>query len=182
MAKYSKLLCEDYKVRGFLRKKIVSMAKIHDIGKIKIDDQILKKAGELSWEEYEEMKKHSEYGCQLLEEIDLFEDSLEIIKHHHEHYDGTGYPWQLAGEEIPLGARLLNICDSFDVMTTGRSYKKPLNKQQVITEMKKNSGKQFDPEIVEAMVSLIERGKLAGAFNGSARKKQTRLREAMNTE
>ncbi|MGM0445079.1 MAG: HD-GYP domain-containing protein [Bacillota bacterium] len=164
VANYTKKLCDTIKVNQRKKEKIVNMAKIHDIGKIYVDDQILKSDDILDEEEFNEMKKHSYYGYELLKDIDMLNDDLEIILHHHEFYNGNGYPDGIKGEEIPLGARILNICDSFDVMTTGRSYKKALNKKETIEELKNCSKKQFDPELVEAMVDLIEEGTFNSSF------------------
>src|SRR6056297_798327 len=164
VANYTKKLCETINVNQRKKEKIVNMAKIHDIGKIYVDDQILKSDKILDEKDFSEMKKHSYYGYELLKDIDMLNDDLEIILHHHEFYNGNGYPDGIEGEEIPLGARILNICDSFDVMTTGRSYKKALNKEETIEELKNCSEKQFDPELVDAMVKLIENGTFENSF------------------
>jgi HD-GYP domain-containing protein (c-di-GMP phosphodiesterase class II) len=110
------------------------------------------------------MKKHSEYGYELLKDIDMLNDDLEIILHHHEFYNGNGYPKGIKEKEIPLGSRILNICDSFDVMTTGRSYKKALNKEETIREFKRCAGKQFDPELADEIIELIKNGELDESF------------------
>jgi len=164
VANYTKKLCETINVNQRKKEKIVNMAKIHDIGKIYVDDQILKSDKILDEKDFSEMKKHSYYGYELLKDIDMLNDDLEIILHHHEFYNGNGYPDGIEGEDIPLGARILNICDSFDVMTTGRSYKKALNKEETIEELKNCSKKQFDPELVDAMVKLIENGTFESSF------------------
>jgi len=164
VANYTKKLCDTVKVTQRKKEKIINMAKIHDIGKIYVDDEILKSDKILSEKDFSEMKKHSYYGYELLKDIDMLNDNLEIILHHHEFYNGNGYPDGIEGENIPLGARILNICDSFDVMTTGRSYKKALNKEETIEELKNCSEKQFDPELVDAMVKLIENGTFENSF------------------
>jgi HD-GYP domain-containing protein (c-di-GMP phosphodiesterase class II) len=164
VANYTKKLCDTINVNQRKKEKIVNMAKIHDIGKIYVDDEILKSDKILSEKDFSEMKKHSYYGYELLKDIDMLNDDLEIILHHHEFYNGNGYPDGIEGEEIPLGARILNICDSFDVMTTGRSYKKALNKEETIEELKNCSEKQFDSELVDAMVKLIENGTFENSF------------------
>ena len=124
----------------------------------------MKKSDKLSDAEYEEMKNHSLYGYELLKDIDIMKKDLEIIHYHHEKYDGTGYPDGLEGEEIPEGARILNICDAFDVMTTGRTYKASMSKKQVIEDFKECSGGQFDPEVVENMLDLIKSGRFDDSF------------------
>ncbi|MGM0603163.1 MAG: HD-GYP domain-containing protein [Bacillota bacterium] len=145
--------------------KIVNIAKIHDIGKISVDDEILKSSEKLTRAEYVKMKKHSHYGYELLKDIDMINDDLEIILYHHERYDGNGYPEGLISDEIPIGARILSVCDAFDVMTTGRSYKRAMNKIEVIEELKDCSGTQFDPEVVKHMIKLIDGGFFDSSFD-----------------
>jgi HD-GYP domain-containing protein (c-di-GMP phosphodiesterase class II) len=161
---YTKKLCTKLNINPRKKEKIVNMAKIHDIGKIYVDDEILKSDDVLDDEEFAEMKKHSYYGYELLKDIDMLNDDLEIILHHHEFYNGNGYPDGIQEKEIPLGSRILNICDSFDVMTTGRSYKRALSKQETIEEFEKCSGRQFDPELAETMIELIKSGELDDSF------------------
>jgi len=146
--------------------KIVNVAKIHDIGKIYVNDSILKSSDKLSDEEYEEIKRHSEYGYKLLSDIDILKDELEVIMHHHEKWDGSGYPDGISGDEIPIGARILNITDSFDVMTTGRKYKPSMTKIETIEELRECSGGQFDPDIAKEMIELIEDGFFDNSFQG----------------
>jgi len=124
----------------------------------------LKSSDKLSWEEYEEIKRHSEYGYKLLKDIDILKEELKVILHHHEKWDGSGYPDGLEGEDIPVGARLLNITDSFDVMTTGRKYKPAMNKAETIQELKDCSGTQFDPDMAAEMIKLIEDGFFDNSF------------------
>lgn len=161
---YTKKLCTKLNINPRKKEKIVNMAKIHDIGKIYVDDEILKSDDVLDDEEFAEMKKHSYYGYELLKDIDMLNDDLEIILHHHEFYNGNGYPDGIQEKEIPLGSRILNICDSFDVMTTGRSYKRALSKEETIEEFEKCSGRQFDPELAETMIELIKSGDLDDSF------------------
>jgi len=164
VAAYTDKLCRELKLNNRQREKIVNMAKIHDIGKINVDDKILKKKGNLTDEEYEEMKMHSRFGYNLLEEIDLMKNNLDIILYHHERYDGNGYPEGIEKDEIPLGARILSVCDAFDVMTTGRTYKPSKSKVEIIEELKDCAGSQFDPEIVEIMLKVIRKGELEICF------------------
>ena len=164
VANYTQKLGETMDLRKGTIDKIINMAKIHDIGKIYVDDKILKKSDNLTDAEYEEMKRHSRYGFELLQDIDLLKEDLDIILHHHERYDGTGYPEGIKEEEIPLGSRILSVCDAFDVMTTGRTYKPPLNKKEVIHELKDCSAEQFDPHIADKMITLIKKGKFDDSF------------------
>lgn len=155
VARYTKTFCQDLGLSRSRTERIVNMAKIHDIGKINVEDEILKSSAFLTREESVEMKKHSQYGYELLEDIDLLRRDLKIILYHHERYDGNGYPEGKKGQEIPLGARILNICDSFDVMVTGREYKPPKDKNEIIREFEDCAGKQFDPELSSRMIKLI---------------------------
>ena len=164
VAKYTKALCKAWGISKLKTERIVNISRIHDIGKIKVPDKILKSKKRLSDEEYEEIKNHSEYGYEILEDINLMKEDIDIILHHHERFDGKGYPQGLTGKEIPKGARILSICDAFDVMTTGRCYKRALTKKEVIKEIKKCSGNQFDPDIVKTMIDLIKQGEFDDCF------------------
>ena len=158
VAYYTYHLCKEMGLSRTKSEKIINVAKIHDIGKIYVNDEVLKSSDKLTNNQYEEIKKHAVYGYQLLKDIDILKEELKVILHHHERWDGTGYPDGLEGKEIPIGARVLNVTDSFDVMTTGRSYKAPLTKLETIEELKVCSGSQFDPEIAAEMINLIEDG------------------------
>ncbi len=133
---------------------------LHDIGKIGVPDAILNKTSRLTDEEYEIMKTHTLIGGEILKDFTLIPHVDEGARFHHEHYDGSGYPNGLKGEEIPLNARIIGIADAFDAMTANRIYRKALSLDYTIEEMKKASGKQFDPGLVEIMLELLENGKL----------------------
>jgi putative nucleotidyltransferase with HDIG domain len=131
---------------------------LHDLGKIGIPDFILTKTTALSPEEWEFVKSHSLKGAQILEPLVFLGDVIELIRSHHERYDGKGYPDGKKGEEIPLGARIIAISDAYDAMTSARAYRKiPLTKQQTIEEIKRNSGSQFDPKVVEAFLRVVDK-------------------------
>ncbi len=125
-------------------------ALLHDIGKIGIPDEILRKPGKLSEEEWQIMKQHPMLGYKILKNIKQLNDVAEIVLHHHERFDGTGYPVGLRGEEIPLGSRIFSVADTIDAMTSDRPYRKALTFEKTAEELKKWSGKQFDPKVVEA--------------------------------
>ena len=129
-------------------------AMLHDIGKIGVRDYILCKKGKLTFEEYEEMKKHAEYGAEILKHIKILDNALPGVRHHHERYDGTGYPQGLSGKEIDINARIIAVADSFDAMTTDRPYRKAMSKSNSIEELRRNAGTQFDPEVVEAFLRI----------------------------
>jgi len=137
--------------------KIEHAAALHDIGKIGVADSILRKAGPLDDEEWKEMRRHSELGYQILKSIDFFRGAAEIVYAHHEYYDGTGYPRGLAGEEIPLGARVFAVVDAYDAMTSRRPYRRAMNRDSALIEVARNSGTQFDPRVVEAFLAVIRR-------------------------
>ena len=128
----------------------------HDIGKIGIPDSILLKTDKLDDEEYSEIKNHPAIGAHILSNATIFKDISPIVKHHHERFDGHGYPGKLKGEEIPYLARIATVADSFDAMTSKRSYRDSLPIDVVKEEIKKNSGTQFDPEIAEVFLKILD--------------------------
>ena len=128
----------------------------HDIGKIGISDSILNKPEKLTQAEYDLMKKHPLIGIQILQGIEFLEESLPIIKHHHERVDGKGYPEGLKDKEIPLGARILAIADTFDAMTTDRPYRKGVSEKDAIEEILRNKGSQFDSELVDVFLKISQ--------------------------
>lgn len=129
---------------------------LHDLGKIGIKDDILSKETQLTNEEWEQIKLHSLKGAQILEPLNL-SGIVELVRQHHEHWDGGGYPQGLKGEEILLGARIIHLADAYDAMTTARSYRKiPFSKEEAVSEIKKNSGKQFDPKVVAAFLKVVD--------------------------
>ena len=128
----------------------------HDIGKIGIPDSILLKEAKLTDEEYSEIKNHPSIGAHILCNAEVFKDIIPIVKHHHERYDGRGYPGKLAGENIPYFARISAIADAFDAMTSKRTYRNSLPINIVREEIEKNLGTQFDPEIGKLFLNLID--------------------------
>jgi len=131
-------------------------AYLHDIGKIGIPPAILLKPGKLSRTEKAMIEKHPELGYQLLKKIQFLGGAAELVLNHHESYDGTGYPRGLRGEDIPLSARLFTVADTMDAMTSDRPYRKALPFEAVRKELKRLSGAQFDPQVVEIFFSLAE--------------------------
>jgi putative nucleotidyltransferase with HDIG domain len=134
-------------------------AMLHDIGKIAIPDHILLKPDELSEVEYDIIKSHSTIGNDILTPIALFEQERTVIRHHHENWDGSGYPDGLAGKAIPLLSRLIAVADAYDAMTTNRPYRLSMSHHEAVSELRRNSGIQFDPRVVEAFIRLFHDGK-----------------------
>ncbi|MEW6455314.1 MAG: HD domain-containing phosphohydrolase [Acidobacteriota bacterium] len=129
-------------------------ALLHDIGKIAIPDYILRKPEKLSPEEWETMKTHSEIGYNMMRKVKFLQPASIIVLYHHENYDGTGYPYGKKNDEIPLGARIFAVADALDALTSDRPYRKAYSFEYAREEIKKNSGTQFDPKIIEAFLSV----------------------------
>jgi ribonuclease P protein subunit RPR2 len=130
---------------------------LHDIGKVGIPEHILCKEGPLSVDEWTVMRNHPIIGAQIVAPIAFLRDAVDLIRHHHERFDGTGYPDGLAREEIPLPARVFAVVDSFDAMTSDRPYRGAIGVDRALSEIRAGSGTQFDPEIVSVFVDMIER-------------------------
>jgi len=130
---------------------------VHDIGKIGVPDAVLAKPGPLTEEEWEQMRRHPELGYRMLKRVPTLGEVAEIVHCHHETYDGTGYPRGLKGEEIPLGARIFALVDAYDAITSDRPYRKARSCEDALAELRRCSGTQFDPRIVQAFVRAVER-------------------------
>ena len=146
----SKKECKDICIAGTL----------HDIGKIGIPERILTKEGKLTPDEWHSMRQHPVLGSQILTPISGFENIAKYVKSHHEKFNGRGYPYGLAGEEISLGGRILAIADAFTTMTDGRIYRQPIPLDKAITELKFCAGTHFDPTIVHAALEIISQSEV----------------------
>ena len=133
---------------------------LHDIGKMGLDQDVLSNSGALTDLEWAEMKRHPELGHRILSEIHILKDAAEIVLSHHERFDGQGYPHGLAGEEIPLGARIFAVVDAYAAMTTNKPYRKLMRHEMAVKEIVRNSLTQFDPEVVRAFLEAEKRGLL----------------------
>lgn len=133
-------------------KEIATAGLMHDIGKIIISDDILNKPGKITEAEYQEIKRHTESGYQILRSVDAYSSLAENVLYHHERWDGRGYPRGLQGEEIPLIARIIAIADSYEAMTSNRPYREALSHEEAINELIRNSGTQFDPKIINLFI------------------------------
>ena len=127
----------------------------HDIGKIGVPDSILLKTSKLTDDEYSEIKNHPTIGAHILSNATIFQDAIPIVKHHHERYDGHGYPSKLVGDNIPYLARIAAVADSFDAMTSRRTYRDSLPLDVVKQEIEKNKGTQFDPQIADTFLDIL---------------------------
>ena len=156
VSEYSVLIAQRLGYNNNECEELRKAALLHDIGKIGIADNILKKASNLTDEEYAIMKSHVIKGAEILKEFTLLENISEGALYHHERYDGTGYIFGLKGDEIPLNARIIGLADTFDAMTANRVYRQQLNLDIVIDEIKKYSGSQFDPKLVKILLQLLD--------------------------
>ena len=132
-----------------------SVGLLHDIGKIAIDEKILNKIGELTADEWKEIKRHPEIGYRILNTVNDMSEMAKYVLYHHERWDGAGYPKGLIGDEIPMASRIITIADAYDVMISERSYKKALSKEFAIEELQKKSGSQFDPKLVKVFIQKV---------------------------
>jgi putative two-component system response regulator len=132
-------------------------APLHDVGKIGIREEILNKPGRLTPEEFEHVKQHVQIGLAILAPLSHLQTPLTYVEHHHERWDGTGYPRALAGDHIPLGARILCAADTFDALTSKRAYRDPMAPVAALEHLKVDVGKQFDPGVYDALVRVVSR-------------------------
>jgi HD-GYP domain-containing protein (c-di-GMP phosphodiesterase class II) len=154
---YSAIIAKNMKIDIEMLKKIEFAGLMHDIGKIGISENILKRAGKLSNEEKEVMQSHPIIGYNITVPMKFLSDIAPMILYHHERFDGKGYPENLAGEKIPLGARIIAVTDAYDAMISDRPYKKALTTKEAILELKNGSGTQFDSKIVDIFVDILEK-------------------------
>ena len=127
---------------------------LHDIGKLELDRAILDKPGTLDAYELEEIRTHPELGARMLRGIRSLRASLDCVLHHHERWDGNGYPYGLRGDEIPLEARILAVADAYDAMTSLRPYREPRTREEALAEVKRCAGTQFDPRLARVFLTL----------------------------
>jgi putative nucleotidyltransferase with HDIG domain len=132
---------------------------LHDVGKIGIDDSILNKPGKLTEEEFEAIKKHPEIGYNILKDINGLKNIVSIARYHHERYDGKGYPSGKSADELDFDVFIVQLADAVDAMTTDRPYRKALSEDEILNEVKKHSGTQFHPKVVEAYLRMAEKQK-----------------------
>jgi diguanylate cyclase (GGDEF)-like protein/putative nucleotidyltransferase with HDIG domain len=153
-------ICEDIAVAMNFEKDDINQIKtaglMHDIGKIGIDEKILNKPAELVKSEWKDMRKHPEIGCRILKSVSEFSHLSDFILQHHERLDGTGYPKGLKANEIPIEAKIIAVADAYDAITSERPYREGASKEKAIVEMRKNSGTQFDPYVLEVFLENLK--------------------------
>ncbi len=125
-------------------------AELHDVGKISVDPQLLRKFGKLTESEMAQLHAHAELAMRVIEEFDWLRPIVPMVRHHHERFDGTGYPEGLSGDDIPLGARIIGVAETFDVLTQKTPWREPMGCREAVEEVRRCSGAQFDPDVVEA--------------------------------
>jgi HD-GYP domain-containing protein (c-di-GMP phosphodiesterase class II) len=163
VAKYSVMIGQQLGLSAQELDKLRISALLHDVGKIGVDDRVLKKPGALNAEEFQIMKQHPSKGANIMRPVAQLKDMLPGIELHHEHIDGKGYPYGLKGDEIPLMARIISVSDTLDAMTTNRPYQSAREIEDALQVIHKNAGSKFDPKVVEALEAVVQSGKLRTA-------------------
>lgn len=154
VALFSELMAHELQLPPTVQQRIRVAAQLHDIGKIAIADQVLNKAGRLDRDEMIEIQRHPRIGYNILVRLPTFHEIATIVLHHHERFDGEGYPQRLAGEAIPLESRIISVADAFDAMTSNRPYRKALSVDEAIAEIRRHAGEQFDPAVTSSLARL----------------------------
>jgi len=154
-SRYSLGIAQEMKLNEEECKKIRTAAELHDIGKIGVGDLIIGKESPLSTQEFHTIQGHVLTGENILRPIEYLSFALPTVRHHHERYDGTGYPDRLKGNKIPLGARIVGVADAFDAMTTQRPYNSPMSMKEALGKLNSLRGEQFDPDVVDALVRFL---------------------------
>ncbi|HWB53900.1 MAG TPA: HD-GYP domain-containing protein, partial [Tepidisphaeraceae bacterium] len=154
VALLSRELAKKIKLPSTQVERIYMAGLLHDVGKIGVPEFVLQKTGKLTPEEFALMKKHPEIGGKILKNVKQIQDLLPGVLYHHERYDGKGYPAGLSGQSIPLFGRLICLGDSFDAMTSNRTYRKAMPIEVAMTEIRRAAGTQFDPELAEAFLEF----------------------------
>ncbi|MEI6831630.1 MAG: HD-GYP domain-containing protein [Candidatus Omnitrophota bacterium] len=157
VARYAIVISNELKLSAKEIELIRQACELHDLGKIGIEDSILLKTSSLTDSEWEQIKKHPTIGAKILEPLTFLGGVVDLVRQHHENYDGTGYPEGRKGDDILLGARIIHVADAYEAMRSARSYRKiPLTKEAAILEIKRNSGTQFDPRIVDVFLKVVD--------------------------
>jgi putative nucleotidyltransferase with HDIG domain len=160
VAKYSTLIGQELGLSIEELDKLRISALLHDVGKIGVEDRVLKKPGALTPEEFTLMKQHTVKGANIMRPVSQLKEVLPGIELHHEHIDGRGYPYGLSGPQIPLMARIIGVADTLDAMTTNRPYQTAMDLDYAMERIRVLAGTKFDPVVVTALESAVEHGKL----------------------
>ena len=158
VTRYSVILATELALTSEEIEKIRISAQLHDVGKIGIEDRILKKPGALTPEEFEIMKQHTTKGASILRPVEALKEMIPGIEGHHESLDGRGYPYGLKGEQLPLMPRVIMVADTFDAMTTNRPYQAAMDPEYVVRIINSLAATKFDPRVVAALTAVFERG------------------------
>jgi HD-GYP domain-containing protein (c-di-GMP phosphodiesterase class II) len=172
LADYADLLAGVLDLSEADKERIRCGAALHDVGKIGVSDAVLKKPGKLTPPEWAEIRLHPYIGGQLCKRVSFLQDAYPIVYHHHERFDGQGYPDGLRREDIPLGARIVSIADAFDAMTSQRPYRVAMSQARAIRELRRGAGRQWDPRLVDAFLEAIHTE--LPASNGHRRREEPR--------
>jgi putative nucleotidyltransferase with HDIG domain len=162
--KVALMIAEELGVPSESMEVLRSAAELHDIGKIGVPDAILRKAGKLTAEEWETMRRHPIVSEEICRPLGLPDEVLFLIKHHHERIDGKGYPAGLPPEQQPLLQRILVVADSFDAMRSRRPYRDVMSEEELLSELNRSAGRTMDPTVVEALKRLMDRGDLVPIY------------------
>jgi putative nucleotidyltransferase with HDIG domain len=158
VAKYAVAIAEDMSLSAKEVENIREACELHDLGKIGVEDSVLSKPSGLNAEEWQQIKQHPVIGAKILEPLTFLGVVVDFVKQHHEHYNGTGYPQGIKGDNILLGARIIHVADAYEAMRSVRPYRKePFSKEQAAEEIVKNAGTQFDPEVVKAFLRVVDK-------------------------
>ncbi|MGZ3569024.1 MAG: HD domain-containing phosphohydrolase [Thermodesulfobacteriota bacterium] len=160
VTQYSLAISKYLQLKPVEKKWLKITSVLHDVGKVGIEDQILKKPEQLTPEEFEMIKRHCNIGVEIIEHVRQLRESIPGVKYHHEQLDGKGYPSGLKGDEIPVLAKIVAVADTFDAMTTNRPYRKAMEKEAAIKELERCSGRQFDERVVEAFIQAYQKGEI----------------------
>jgi len=155
LVRYAMTIAEKLGLSLQKREEVMYAAILHDIGKIGVREEVLNKPASLTPEEYEEMKSHPAKGAEIVKKIKSLKSVVPLVYHHQERYDGKGYPEGLAGDQIPIGARIVSVLDAFDAMTSNRVYRRAPGYRYALDELKRNAGTQFDPKVVDTFLETL---------------------------
>jgi putative nucleotidyltransferase with HDIG domain len=160
VTRYAATLADEVGLDEDQRQNLLFGAVLHDVGYLGVPEEILRMPNGITEEQLAELRRHPLIGAKILKDIPFLKKATDAVRHHHENYDGSGYPDGLAGDHIPLIARIVAVVDAFDAITTDRRYRKASSKEEAVEEIRKNRGKQFDPAIADAFIRLVENGRL----------------------